>query len=247
MLRSSLFSRRGFTLIELLLAATIFALLVVGFYAAFSAGILAYHRGEEDSQAYRNARLVLNKIALDFQNALYSSNLGLGGKATEVYFYIMPEILEPAKPASPHSVTYRAQKSVDGIKLMREEETWAESRSKKEKRKRDVREMAFPLLEVSFEYFREVPEEKEKEKSVLAALSREERKFEWVDSWKSKEGFPLGMKITLRYPERGFIRYLPSPLRHFKKSEEETLEGTPSETMEPEPEPPPEPEDIYGD
>lgn len=214
--------RKGFTLIELLLALTIFAFLATSFYLAFSGGFRAYLRGEKEESFYENARLVLNKIAMEFQNALYSSDLGLGGSATEVYFFILPDVRDSAKSTQPRRITYRLKKDSAGSSLIREEETWAESLSAKE-RKKDTQELAYPLEDLSFEYFHEV--EPKEEESILEPLGRKEKVYEWVSSWKRKEGFPLGFKLELVYPRGIFARFIPSPLRYHFKEEEEAVVG----------------------
>lgn len=211
-------------MIELLIAVTIFAIIIAGFYGAFSVSISAHIREEHEKQYFQNARLVLNKFAAEFQNALYTSNLGLGGKATELYFYYRPEREIAEQPVR---LTYKAKKSGSDLALIRESTHWAQSFEKKSRRSAVVQELAFPLKNVKFLYYKEL-ENTEKEESFLSATSKEERVFEWVESWKAKEGFPLGIKIVLQYPEQTFVRFIPSQLM-FHKAEEKNQTLNPLE------------------
>lgn len=198
----------GFTLVELLISIAIFSILVVGFYMAFSVGILAHLKEEQATQDYENARLVLNKFAMEFQNALYTNNLGLGGKATEVYFYLNPE---SPSIQSPTRVTYIVKKSAEGVSLLRYEVNWAEAFGEEPlPLPKRYQEMAFKMDDVKFEYFKREFERSE-EKSLFSQFKKEEVSYIWVDSWSRKDGFPLGIKVLLDYPEKSFVRQIPSP------------------------------------
>ncbi len=215
---NSHFKSKGFTLIELLIAITLFAILVAGFYSVFWVGIRAHINEERTTRSYQNVRLVLNKIALDFQNALYTSNLGLGGKATEIYFFTSTEIT-----SEPIKVQYRTKKESQSLALIREVYGWKDSLGEKEKIKPiRIQEMAFPLKGIQFEYYRET-EESESDISLFApsTFSKKEKTFEWVPTWKVNKGFPLGIKVKISYEDHTFSRFIPSSLHHTTKEETE--------------------------
>ena len=65
---------RSFTLVELLIASSIFAVVMVALYAAFSSGVFGYRNIDERVSAYQQARLVLERINRDIRNSYaYSS------------------------------------------------------------------------------------------------------------------------------------------------------------------------------
>jgi len=203
------FKPTGFTLVELLISIVIFSILVVGFYMAFSIGILAHLKEERATENYENARLVLNKFAMEFQNALYTNNLGLGGKAMEVYFYMNPE---GQATETPRRVTYKVKKSVEGVSLLRYEVDWSDAFAEESASlPKHYQEMAFPLKAIQFEYFKKEVENPN-DMSLFSKFAKDQVTYEWVDSWDRKDGFPLGIKMVLDYPEKSFVRHIPSPL-----------------------------------
>lgn len=211
----------GFTLVELLVAITIFAILVAGFYMAFWVGIRAHLNEETQTRSFQNARLVLNKFAAEFQNALYTSQLGLGGKATEVYFYTQFE-----QNALPTRVQYKEIRGGKGNKLVRETYDWkAIQPEMKELKPESVQEMAYPIESAQFLYFKEV-EESDSDSDFLSAFSskKEEKEYEWVEEWKAKDGFPLGIRVTLKYKDITFTRMIPTLLK-FEEDKGEEVEN----------------------
>jgi len=65
---------RSFTLVELLIASSIFAVVMVALYGAFSSGVFGYRNIDERVSAYQQARQALERINRDIRNSyVYSS------------------------------------------------------------------------------------------------------------------------------------------------------------------------------
>lgn len=208
---------------ELLISIAIFAILVAGFYSVFWVGIRAHINEEKETRSYQNVRLALNKIAIDFQNALYTSNLGLGGKASSLYFFTIPE-----RGEMPVQIQYRAKKDSLGWALLREEFNWHSSFESEEKSPKPLKslEIAFPLVSVLFEYYKEIKEDTSGPSLFTGSvLNKKEKEYEWVKKWKSTDGLPLGIKVTLTLNDKSFTRFIASPLRY------DTDEGSEIETV----------------
>jgi len=79
---------RSFTLVELLIASSIFAVVMVALYAAFSSGVFGYRNINERVSAYQQARQVLGRINRDIRNsyAYSSGDTKFSGTADKVSF-----------------------------------------------------------------------------------------------------------------------------------------------------------------
>ena len=64
----------GFTLVELLIAASIFVVVMVSIYSAFSAGMFGYKGIEENIKISQIARQILERINLDLRNSFAYSD-----------------------------------------------------------------------------------------------------------------------------------------------------------------------------
>lgn len=68
-------NRRSFTLLELLISISIFAVVMLSLYAAFSSGIFGLRRVEEEAVASETGYLALSRIGRDLRNAFaYSAD-----------------------------------------------------------------------------------------------------------------------------------------------------------------------------
>ena len=82
-------NRRSFTLVELLIASSIFAVVMVALYAAFSSGVFGYRNIQERIDAYHQARLVLEHLDRDLRNsfAYSAADTKFSGQNDKVSFF----------------------------------------------------------------------------------------------------------------------------------------------------------------
>ena len=88
--QKTLTGRKGFTLLELMAALSIIVLVAASVYGAFSAGISAWDRAFNESEALLNARSTLKLITRDIKSVvsaepILTKNLG---KLNREYFYL---------------------------------------------------------------------------------------------------------------------------------------------------------------
>jgi prepilin-type N-terminal cleavage/methylation domain-containing protein len=62
--------RKAFTLIELLIAATIFSIVVLSLYSAFSTGLLSYQKIDAAFGVDQAARILFNRMEQDLKNSV---------------------------------------------------------------------------------------------------------------------------------------------------------------------------------
>jgi prepilin-type N-terminal cleavage/methylation domain-containing protein len=81
--------KRAFTLIEVLIASSIFAVVMVALYAAFSSGVFGWRNIEEQTEAYQQARHILGRMNLDLRNsfAYASGDAGFSGSGDKISFF----------------------------------------------------------------------------------------------------------------------------------------------------------------
>jgi len=174
---------KGFTLIELIIAMLIFSIVAVAIYSTFSTGLIAWRKGEESSRSYQNARLILNKMALELRNAFFYSNIKFVGKANELYFATFLPF--SSVPGIDHQLQlYRVAYHLDNNhSLQRQEESLPEVFQGKEEKAQEfsssVRELSFAY---GYEYYGE---------------GKKEPQFIWKDEWTDKEAVPSLVRITL--------------------------------------------------
>jgi len=173
---------KGFTLIELIIAMLIFSIIAVAIYSTFSTGLIAWRKGEESSRSYQDARLILNRMALELRNAFFYSNIKFVGKANELYFATFLPF--SSLPGIDQLQLYRVAYHLDNNhSLQYQEESLPEVFQGKEEK---AQEFASSVQELSFaygyEYFRE---------------GKKEPQFIWKDEWIDKKAVPSLVRITL--------------------------------------------------
>jgi len=168
---------RSFTLIELLIASSIFALVLVALYAAFSSGVFGYRNIQERISAYQQARLVLEHLDRDLRNSFaYSpADTKFSGQGDKVSFLSLVDDYRGNEIISAFAfISYY----LEGDKLMRLCRKDQESLDPDSGIKAD--EFAFGVGKIAFTYIyqdKEVTKEK--------------------DSWDDPKSFPLAVKVDL--------------------------------------------------
>lgn len=171
---------KGFTLIELLIAILIFSIVAVAIYATFSTGLIAWKKGEESGRLYREARLALNKLALELRNALPYSNIRFVGKANELYFATLLPTSGESGQRQLGRVSYCHLD--DNRSLQRQEESL---RMVLRGEAGETKELASSVRELNFSYGYEYYEEEE------------EPQFIWKDEWTQEKAIPFLVRINL--------------------------------------------------
>lgn len=174
----------GFTLIELLIAILIFSIVAVAIYSTFSTGLIAWRKGEESGRLYQEARLVLNRMALELRNALSYSNIKFIGKANELYFATLLPSPSPGESGQLQlsRVTYYLD---DNQSLQRREESL---RMVLRGEMGKAKEVASSLRELNFAYGYEYED---------AGKEKKEPQCIWKDEWAGEKAIPSLVRITL--------------------------------------------------
>ncbi len=173
---------KGFTLIELLIAILIFSIVIVAIYSTFSTGLIVWKKGEESSRLYQEARLALNKMALELRNAHFYSNIKFAGEANRLSFATLLSSPSPEENAQLqlYQVTYYLD---DNQTLRRRAESLP---ALLQGNTGEAKELASSVRELNFSYGYEYYEE-----------GVEEPQFIWKDKWTEEKTIPSLVKITL--------------------------------------------------
>jgi type II secretion system protein J len=168
---------RSFTLIELLIASSIFAVVMVALYAAFSSGVFGYRNIDERVSAYQQARQAMGRINRDIRNSyVYSSgDVKFGGTADKVSFMTLVDdysLLEIVRNMA--FVSYY----LEGNTLMRLCRRGQESLKDTSQAKAD--EMSFDIDKLTFTYIYE----------DNGALKE-------ADAWDSSKKLPVAVMVKL--------------------------------------------------
>lgn len=172
-------TRKAVTLIELLISSCIFAIVMLGIYSAFHAGLFGYRDIEENINTYQAARLILGRLNLDLRNSFsYSaeetkfsgSNQGIG------FLTLVEKFSKEGLLRNYAFVSYE----LEDKRLMRlcRENTEALN----EKSEVLPEELASDVEDLVFSY------------GFIEAGSPE---IKWKDSWEDKSSFPIAVKVGL--------------------------------------------------
>jgi prepilin-type N-terminal cleavage/methylation domain-containing protein len=104
--------KKAITLIELLIAMTVFGVVAVAIYSAFSSGVISHRNIDEALEIYQGARLVLERLNLDLRNCFsYQAELSkFSGSGQEASFYTLVEKYREGKVTQDYClVSYKAQ------------------------------------------------------------------------------------------------------------------------------------------
>lgn len=190
-------SRSNFTLLELLIALSLFATIMVALYSALSVGIAAWKRGDQGSNIHQKARIILDTVVNDVRKCVYFSYIQFLGQAHEVYFPVTLPVSEKKRrdkttfDTNIYKVTYFLDKRSyrDKYKsLMRLQHTFLESL---EESRRDARQLAGDVADLSFEYIYTKTEEE------TEMLIEGESPLYWEEDWDVTNKIPRAMKIKL--------------------------------------------------
>jgi len=168
---------RSFTLVELLIASSIFALVMVALYAAFSSGVFGYRNIQERIDAYQQARLVLEHLDRDLRNsfAYSAADTKFSGQGDKVSFLSLADDYRGNEIISAFAfISYY----LEGDKLMRLCRKDQESLDPDSKIKAD--EFAFGVEKIAFTY---IYQDKEAVKEK--------------DTWDDPKSLPLAVKVDL--------------------------------------------------
>jgi len=208
--------RSGFTFVELLLALGIFSIVAVTIAGTFAAGIKIHRRATNVNFEERDARLILDLLTQDLENAVYYNfensspeKNAFEGDANQIRFLtatsaglkVVRYSLVTLEKARVHQTLvgkhFSKLKSVlvflrkdeeEGLVLLREEMNFADLFQTNPSTEQDVltKFMKKDGLKFSFLY-----KEGNLESSPLV----------WLDTWKEK-GIPLGVKVQMSFVER---------------------------------------------
>lgn len=166
----------GFTLIETLVALSIFSVVVLAIYSTFSVGITARNRGEEISDLYQKARIILDRMAIEMRNTVKYSSCKFIGTSESVSF---PTLLKKGDHSEIcHVAYYLETNEEDHTKVLkRREETPVGGTD-------DTTDISPSVAEMNFNY---------------GYRLANERSYQWSDSWDSsmEETYPQAIKIRL--------------------------------------------------
>ncbi len=116
--------KKGFTLAELLVASTLVAIVMGSVYTAFYSSIRIWRLGEENMNAYQDARIASNMVRNDLVRMMpYSWHL-FEGDDSEFGFYTITPPLDVETGVIPRImwVHYEVKKDGDGALLERDEQ-----------------------------------------------------------------------------------------------------------------------------
>lgn len=188
----------AFTFVEVMLVASIFAIVAVAIYSTLGAGISAWKKSQEAQTLHQDARLTLNKMAQDLENAsLYSKKEGFSnfsGEKNKISFYSLVDDYQ-ALPVHPElkRITYSLNEPAHT--LLRQEETFPESVQETPSQAPEA--IALQVANLNFFYCYE-------DKAA-------EPPYKWLDSWQpnpAKDIFlPQGVKIELKLDAKGKLSF----------------------------------------
>ena len=168
----------GFTLVELLVGLTIFSVVVISLYSAFSTGILARRKGGNASDSFQTARVALNDIGSELKKMVPYSGYGLIGGPEELSFPVVDFQTEGELRLS--RITYSLKENSDLKALIKKREVLVGELSL-------AYELAPRVKELSFHYA--FPD------SLTDSL-------QWKATWSCTDTLPQALKTVLTLQTR---------------------------------------------
>jgi prepilin-type N-terminal cleavage/methylation domain-containing protein len=169
----------GFTLVELLVGLTIFSVVVISLYSAFSTGILARRKGGNASDSFQTARVALNDIGSELKKMVPYSGYGLIGRPEELSFPVVDFQTEGELRLS--RITYSLKENSDLKALIKKREILVGELSL-------AYELAPRVKELSFHY------------AFLDSLTDS---LQWKATWSCTDTLPQALKTVLTLQTRG--------------------------------------------
>lgn len=182
-------TRNAFTLIELLIASAIFSLVALGAYTGFQTGLRTYRKIEAASEEWERARIILNRLEIDFRNSFAYTSTDSGFKGEKSAAVFLAQIDEYSGSQLKPQVC-RIQYSASDKRLIRT--LYPGTEALKKASEASPRESVYAMDEVSFEYACE---------SV-----NPDKPYEWQETWpkddSQKNFLPPAVKVTLSLQEK---------------------------------------------
>lgn len=172
---------KGFTLIELIVGITIFTVVIVALYSAFTLGIKTWRRSQ-DGGPLQKLRLTFLKVEKELKNTFFFSRIPFNGTEREMVF---PLSISDGDRDIICVVTYCVDVNAKtGLKeLKRKERVFSEG---PEPATEKIKRLLPSLKEAVFEY--------------AYAVGDSSKDIEWQRSWDGQEkgALPSGIRISLK-------------------------------------------------
>lgn len=175
----------SFTLIELLIALSIFAVVAIALYSAFSAGIAVWRRSSEGRDAYQDVKFIFDDMTKDLKNALYLSKgeesiYAFSGTTSEIIFMALEDTSSEEGPQKEIvKLAYKYDEGQNELIRLRADISNGFDIEKGE------REVLFSNVE-------------EFELEYCYDSGDEDNPYLWKDEWLEGDvGIPRGIRITL--------------------------------------------------
>lgn len=182
---------RGFTLIELLITIGILGSIGLVIIASFAGGFKVYEKIRTLQGTKTDILLSLEKMERDIRGALNFSEINFIGdeKITSFSGLVRTKKSKTGQEISLGRILYYVKGREKS--LVREEQSYSKNTSEIKKGRGSLKTLAF-VDGVNFSYY---------------YFNQEDEKYEWKDSWGSKEEpedknkIPLGVKIKIKYKD----------------------------------------------
>ena len=176
----------------MLIAASLIAMMGLAIYAAFARGVAVWELGNKTDKQEREIRFALDKIATELRNSFDFSRVVFGGTKGQVTFstYIDTGAATEKPRAEPGKVTYFFDSARNT--LFRIQERYVDFFQEERPQPKELISRLADF-EIGYYYFDAV-------KSTCG----------WMDSWEDRNGFPLGVRISLKAncggEEKSFVK-----------------------------------------
>jgi type II secretion system protein J len=178
---------QGLSLLELMLAISIFAIVVVGIYSTFGAGLSVWRKTQKAQNLYQDIRLFLNKIEQDLENAvLYSDSekseyFNFEGEENKMSFFSLVHTFQTI-PHHPElrRITYSFDESTRTLQRLEQ----AFVHSTQEGESQEAEQIVAQIYNLNF-FYCYIDED---------AIPP----YKWMNIWNSGQDIPQGVKIELK-------------------------------------------------
>lgn len=198
----------GFTLVELLVSVAIFSAIAVVLYSCFRGGVISYRRIETEAESQQRKRHVFLKMAKDFKNIFYISNIPFEGYSDRTSFVTTITDRDKAD-INVGRISYYLEEGSKGQILIRKVESLKDALISLSITEEDIEEGAsktplkeepailYGVTDLKFSYLYSNAD-KRAEDAEEGSTAVE---YEWVDLWETENGLPLGIRIELSVSE----------------------------------------------